>query len=123
MESLDARVKRIPQNRCRTSGPFRFSWRHRGAASRSRCSGLIDPPWLKANGPRTQIKMARFVARHLRSRVRPALLFHSLHSRIETVSLVKDELEEKAAPRGVILQIVVKLWRDCPQLRQIVPWD
>src|SRR5204863_2869864 len=111
MESLDARAKRIPRNRCRTSEPFRFSSKRRGSASRSRCPGLIGPPWLKANGPRTQIKIAHFVPRHMRSRVRPVLLSHSLHSRIKTVSFIEHKLEEKTAPLGVILQIVVKLRR------------
>src|SRR5262249_26977374 len=46
---------------------------------------------------------------------------HSLNSRIETVSLVKNELRQQSAPRRVILQIIVKLRRHRSQLRQIVP--
>src|SRR5262249_10834342 len=92
-------------------------------ASRSRCSGSIDPPSLKANGPSTQIKIARSLVGHLRSRVRPALLPHSLHPRIETVSLIKNELKEKAAPRRVILEVIVKLRGHRSQLRQIIPRD
>src|SRR6476646_7600860 len=120
MESQDARAKRIPRSRCRTSGPFRFSSKRRAAASRSCCSGLIDRAYLEANRPGTQIKIARLAVGHLQSPVRPVLLPYSLHSRIETVSPIEHELEQKAAPRRVILEIVVKLRRHCAQLRQIV---
>src|SRR6478609_5490536 len=85
-------------------------------------SGAIDPPWLKANGPGTQIKVARFVAGHPPSRVRP-VCFGSLDSRIEAVSPVENKLKEQSAPRRVIFQIVVKLRRHGAQLRQIVPRD
>src|ERR1043166_8054694 len=49
------------------------------------------------------------------------VFFHSLHARIKTVSLIKNELEEKPTPRRVVLETVVKLRRNRPQLRQIVP--
>ena len=50
-------------------------------------------------------------------------VFGSLDSRIEAVSPVENKLKEQSAPRGVILQIVVKLRRHGAQLRQIVPRD
>src|SRR6478609_8615479 len=85
-------------------------------------SGAIDPPWLKANGPGTQIKVARFVAGHPPSRVRP-VCFGSLDSRIEAVSPVENKLKEQSTPRRVIFQIVVKLRCHGAQLWQIVPRD
>src|SRR5207245_9169502 len=48
---------------------------------------------------------------------------HSFKPGIEAVSLVKDELEEQATPRGVILQVIVKFRRHRAELRQIAPWD
>jgi hypothetical protein len=50
-------------------------------------------------------------------------LFHSFNPRIQTVALVKNELEQQSSPRRVILQIIIKLGGHRAQLRQIVPRD
>src|SRR3982750_1155061 len=77
----------------------------------------------KANGPRTQIKTAKLIGSNVRNLLRVSPRFHSFNPGIQAVSPVKNELEQQAAPRRVILQIVVKFRGHCTQLRKVVPRD
>src|ERR1700739_2545240 len=45
----------------------------------------------------------------------------SLDPRKQSVSLVENELEKETRPRGVKLEVVVKLRRYCLEFRQIIP--